>query len=190
MRVQRVNFIEKEPLDFTYQKILFIGLGVLFLCGLLFGAQKGRAYWYHKQVAVLTEEVNRMKVEQERIRRATASESGGLPVTARAALIQLFENDLPWSPVLKELTSLIPPSLWLSSLKSYDKADSPTRRGILLNGQTEEVASLARFLKLLSDSPDFEKVVLTSSTQDKTANGLRYQFAIDVAVSQTDEVRP
>lgn len=184
--IQRINFIEKDTLDFTYRRLLAIGVVLLSLCLLFNGVQRFRIFLMEKKIPQLSEEVTALKEEQEKIRKATAARDT-IPVSARAAIIQQFVNQPLWSSLLREMTSRTPSSLWLSSFKSYEKPDSPSKRGILLSGQSDQAGSVAHFLKALSDSPAFEKVVLTSLTLDKSPLGIRYQLAIDLDVSSREE---
>ena len=182
LSIQRINFIEREPFVLTYKKMIIMG-GALFGVVLFFyGVQLTRLLWIEKNVTRLTEEVTQLKASRERALLEAGSETGGL-VSARAALLKILTHATSWSAVVRELTTETPHSLWLTSLKSYEKAESLSRRGLLLNGQAEEAESVTFFLKALSGSPYFTNVVLTSSKQESGPSGLLYQFSIDLIVT-------
>lgn len=183
-RIQRINFIDQERLDFSYRKLLGIGLLLVAACGFLYGAQFLRIRLMDQRIVALSAEVVTLKTEQARIKKENAAVSD-VPVTARSTLAALFQKSLGWSLILREFSRLTPSSLWLTSLKSYEKAEASAKKGILLGGFSKDMETLARFVKILSDSDFFEKVILTTSAQDKSSQEPRYQFAIDVAVKRS-----
>ena len=180
--VQRINFIERAPLVFTYRRMMKIGGGLLGILLLVYGCEAGRAALAGRKAERLSLEIGRLKAERERILKVTEAETPGYEAVARAALINLFEKSLTWSSVLRDLTDETPRSLWLTSLKSSERPDALSRRGIQVKGQSEDAATVTLFLKSLSDSPYFEHIVLTSSRQESGPHGPFYSFDIEMAV--------
>lgn len=182
--VQRINFIEREPISFTYRRLI-LAVGTVFaLAALAFGLLVARGAFLERKATRLAGEVAKLKADQERLLKKLEAETAGLPQEAgRSDVGRLLDAAVSWSTLMKELTSEFPPSLWLSSLKSYEKADLPSKHGILINGYAEEAASVTQFVKSLSHSPYFDHVILTSLKQETGSTGERYQFAIDLAVS-------
>ena len=179
--IQRINFIERAPFVLTYRKMVMVG-GVLFGVVLLLGGlQAARTVWYNRQVLRLSAEVTRLEAERERVLRESAPAVGS-DASANPALLEAFKNALPWSILLKELTAQRPLSLWLTSFKSSEKAEVPSHRVLLLNGQSEEAGAMTLFLKSMADSPYFENVILTSSKQEVVAGSPVYQFSADLSV--------
>jgi len=180
--IQRINFIEKNPFILNYRKMVVFGGGLFGLVLLIYGMQFFRAVRIEKKVAALTAEVTRLKAEQER-RLKEMTDTSGTFAGAQAALVQFFEDPMSWSVLLGELTSQTPTSLWLTSFKSYEKADLPSKRGMTLTGRAEDASAVTFFVKSLSDSPYFERVVLTDLKQETGAKGESYQFTIDLALT-------
>lgn len=181
--IQRINFIEKAPFEFTYRRLVVIGGAIVGFLFLLYGLELTRVLWLGRKVVRITEEVTQLKVAREKQLKELTSSSEGSTNVQEALLKELI---LPptWSMILKELTGSLPPSLWLTSIKSYEKAEVASKRGILLNGQAEEAAAVTVFIKKLEESPKFENVVLTSSKEESGRNGRLYQFAIDLVISR------
>lgn len=181
--IQRINFIEKNPFVLNYRKMVVFGGGLFGLVLLIYGMQFFRAVRIEKKAAALTAEVTRLKVEQERRLKEMSTDTSGTSAGAQAALIQFFEDPMSWSVLLGELTSQTPNSLWLTSFKSYEKADLPSKRGMTLAGRAEDASAVTFFVKSLSDSPYFERVILTDLKQETGVKGESYQFTIDLALT-------
>lgn len=181
--IQRINFIEKNPFVLNYRKMVVFGGGLFGLVLLIYGTQFFRAVRIEKKAAALTAEVTRLKAEQERRLKEMSTDTSGTSAGAQAALVQFFEDPMSWSVLLGELTSQTPTSLWLTSFKSYEKADLPSKRGMTLAGRAEDASAVTFFVKSLSDSPYFERVVLTDLKQETGVKGESYQFTIDLALT-------
>lgn len=180
--IQRINFIEKKPFILTYRKMVLLGGGLFGLAILFYGLQMVRLVSIEKRITKLTVEVTKLKAERERRLKELAGETGAA-AGAQAVLIQYFDDPLSWAALLNELTSETPRSLWLTSLKSSEKADDASKRGMTINGQADEASAVTSFVKSLSDSPYFEKVILTSLKQEKGTKRESYQFAIDLGLT-------
>jgi Tfp pilus assembly protein PilN len=179
---QRINFIEKRPFVLTYRKMVLVGGGIFGFLILFYGVQAVRLVSVEKKVVKLTAEVMRLKQEKEkRLKALEAAASAGSAAGAQAALVQYFDDPLSWSSFLNELTSQIPRSLWLTSLKAQEKKEA--RQGMLIEGRAEEASAVTGLVKALADSPYFEKVILTSLKQEKGDRGLYYKFTIDFGLS-------
>lgn len=179
--VQRINFIEKAPFVLTYRKMISIGGALFGLILMIYGFQIARTFLMEKRITQLNETVSKLKADREKALQEVASEAGG-PAGARSILLKMLNESVSWSVFLRELTSQTPRSLWLTSFKSYEKADASSRRGVILNGRAEDAGTVAHFLKALSLSPLFENVVLSSSKQGTGNEGSVYEFSIDLAV--------
>lgn len=185
--IQRINFIERAPFQLTYRKFVWLGAVLVGLFLLFYGIQFVRVAWLERRVIGLTSVVTELKGQREKRLREVATESGesGESGNVQEALLKELGSGVTWSGLLRELTSSVAPSLWLTSIKSYEKGDSPSKRALLLNGQAEEAGSVTIFLKSLEESPRFENVVLTSSKQENGVASRRlYQFSIDLVVSR------
>lgn len=179
---QRINFIERKPFILTYRKMVLFGGGIFGMLILFYGVQAVRLVSVEKKIAKLTAEVMKLKQEKEkRLKALEASALAGSAAGAQAALVQYFDDPLIWSSFLNELTSQIPRSLWLTSLKSQEKKDA--RQGMVIEGRAEEASAVTALVKSLANSPYFEKVVLTSLKQEKGDRGLHYKFAIDFGLA-------
>lgn len=179
--VRRINFIEREPFVITHGKMLLGAGAVVGFLLLIFALQTFRVVRADKAIVSLTAEVRQLKSEREkRIKETGEGEEAGV----RATLAAAFREVVPWSEVLERVTVTAPSSLWLSSIKSYDRTDLPSKKGLALKGLTEDAGAVTRFLKGLADSRQFERVVLTSSKKETGPRGVLYNFDIDLAVSR------
>jgi Tfp pilus assembly protein PilN len=181
--VKRINFIEKEPFVLSYRKMLWIGGILVGVAVLFYGAQRTRVFVLEKKVTQLNSEVTKLKEERDRRLKELEGASGDPTASARSVLFRIFDDPLTWSVLLKELTLQIPNSLWLSSVKSHEKPDAPSQRGIGLDGQANGAEAVSHFVKSISESPYFEKVILTSSEQAKKSQGESYEFSIDLVLT-------
>ncbi len=189
MKLERINFLEREPIALSYRKMVWIGVVLVGVGGLFYGVQTLRGFSAAKKEAQLTAEVGKLKQEQERLLREL--QGGAQDATARGILIQIFDDPLSWSTLMRELTLQIPNSLWLNSVKSYAKPDVSSERGVVLDGQAGRAEAVTQFVRSISDSPFFEKVILTSLEQGKKSPGENYQFSIDlVLTSLTKKAKP
>lgn len=183
MPVTRINFIEREPLAITYRKMAIIGVVVVGLCLLTIAGQWGRKAFLQHRVGRLTTEINELRAEREKILKASQSEAGGMAAN-RMQLRTPFEKTPSWSLLLRSLGQSMPSTVWLASLRTYDKPESPSGKGIILIGETQTAREVSSFLKGLSADRNFQNVVLSSSKEEKGAGGsVRYHFTVEAFVA-------
>lgn len=182
--IQRINFIQKEPFVLTYKRMLLFGGALIGLCLFLAGVQGVRLVYSQRQATQMTEEVKRLRDERDKLFKQSSNAKGEL--SARDALLNLFEGAPPWAAILKELTAVTPRSLWLTGLKSSPRADAASPLNLQLSGRSEEAASIARFLKSLNGSSFFKNVVLVSSRRETPTKGGGYSFSIDLTAAPAE----
>lgn len=187
IRVERINFIEKEPFQFTYRKMLFIGAGLFVLMISLAGLQWIRAKMVEKSVTQLNTEVIHLKVEREELVRQSAPNLVGNSTGAQTELLKVFDTPFSWAGTLRDITAQISRSLWLINVDSSDKESGSLRKGLALKGRAEEASAITSFVKALADSTRFENVVLTSTKQTTGPNGTFYDFSVDLAIRSSQE---
>ncbi len=210
-RIERVNFIEREPFSFTYQRI---GIAAGLLAGLLvlvLSVQVVRGVLLAKENVRLTDEVTHLKMEKERRLRQLVSEGEGGGSSIRSLLAGILDQAVNWSTLFKDLTNQAPDTLWLTTVKmqaqpvaasgtspsqaaapsttpSPSKPEAPRPisipvRRMTLTGFSGEAIWVTQFVRSLGTSYQFEAVVLKELRQEKAANGFIYSFTIDLAVS-------
>ncbi len=182
--IQRINFIQKDPFVLTYKRMLLFGGALIGLCLFLVGVQGVRLVYSQRQATQMTEEVKRLRDERDKLFKQSSNAEGEL--SARDALLNLFEGAPPWVAILKELTAVTPRSLWLMGLKSSPRADAASPLSLQLSGRSEEAASIARFLKSLNGSSFFKNVVLVSSRREAPTKGGGYSFSIDLTAASAE----
>lgn len=186
--IQRVNFIEREPLVLSYRKMVIVGGAVLGILLFIYGVEWLRIFWLERRTVTLTQEVNQLKEEREKALKKVEWVSGG--ASGQATLIGLFQESFSLSQTLQRLTFEAPPALWLTGIKSHDRADVPSKKGLSLKGQTENAEDMTQFLKALDRSPSFDRVVLSSSRKETGPRGTLYSFEMEVAVGLESQGGP
>lgn len=179
--LQRINFLQQDRFVLTYRRMM-MGVGaVAGFCLLLAGIQWARIAYADRQLAQLDVEVKKLREERDRISKQILTLQGEM--SARDFLAGLFERTTPWTAVFKELTTVMPRSLWLTGIRSLDRTDLSVPVGLQLNGRSEEAVSIAKFLKTLNASSFFTNIVLNSSQQIDSGNGTGYLFVIDLSIA-------
>lgn len=185
--IQRINFVEKKLLALTYRTLL-MSLGfVIVLGGLLMGVTTLRLVLVGKKVQKVQNEVSVLKSEHEKIL-SQLSTSSTEQEQAQSTLVRIFMESPAWSVVLKEITLHTPHALWLTEIKSIEKSESPSRRGLTLNGEAYQAATITSFVKSLASTPAFTQVVLRSLQQKISPHGESYQFSIEMAMKGTKKI--
>lgn len=177
LTAQRINFIEREPLRLTYRKMLIYGSALFGFLILVGGLQVVRFVSTQKNLDQLTREVTQLKTERERQLKKSMASTEALQ-SGRSVLLQIFQDASPWSSILKELTYQAPRSLWLTSLKSYERNSPEVERGLLLQGTANEVETATQFAKSLTQSIYFKRVQLTSLKRVESPGEAGYEFEI------------
>lgn len=161
--IKRINLIERPRFQVTYGAILAAaGVSVL-ICALFYGGLLWSQAQSKKTVVRLSGEIEQLKKLREKLMASEEiAQQGGA-----AAEIQLFLKKAPvWPQILETLSSNLPPNVWLSSFKSFDKEGMPPKKTIILNGQSKNPQGLAGFLTALEKSPYLENVGLTTSKEE------------------------
>lgn len=162
----------------TYATMLTAAGITLLFCALLYGFLFLTSHRAEKTIKTLQAEIERLKIERERIIGQKTTLQGQGPFLE---IQKVLENAPSWSTLLETVSRSLPSRVWLASLKSADKASSPQNKEILLNGQAKNAQVLATFLANLGKSPYFDKVVLTTSSEE--AVGL-FQFSISCDIGK------
>lgn len=174
--IHRINFIEKERLQITYGTLL-TSLGVaLAVCLLLFLAALFGTIRAKSSVQHLSADIAKLKQQREVLMQQEEVAQGN---QAFITIHTLLKKEPSWSQLFQGISLSLPSNVWLVSFKSADKEDSPSKKGLLLNGLAKKPQSLALFLTALEKIPQFEKVVLTSSKEEK---GL-FNFSVSCDIS-------
>jgi Tfp pilus assembly protein PilN len=91
----------------------------------------------------------------------------------------LLEGRIYWSGILRNLTHLIPDSVWFTSLSTYDLTNGKGK-GIKFNGSAVSNSGIAEFVFALENSQFFRNVLLGYS-QKRELNGKDiYDFEVTV----------
>ncbi|MBI2083286.1 MAG: PilN domain-containing protein [Deltaproteobacteria bacterium] len=178
--IQHVNFFEKATFVLTYRKMATVVVMLVGFFVLSYGLVWVQAGYFEKKVLKLTEEVNQLKIKQEKL----FTESTATKDLSGKELVRQFFSRLPqWSQVLQRMVKVMPTGVWLVSLKSYEKADLSSGRGLLLSGEAKEARDVSLFLKELDLTPYFVKPILTDSKQEKRGTARVFTFTIDLGIS-------
>ncbi len=179
--VQRINFIEKEPLTITYRHLLLSGVVILLCLGSFYGIQWLRIRLMEKKVSAIRLEVTALKVERQARIKRQGSLDPETQRTMRRTLIDQIESSPQWSQVMRELSARTPNGLWLTSLKTAAEKEGDAR-SVSLEGMADEANAIAQFVRELSQSPRFISVVLKNSQQEKDKKGVLFSFGIEMRV--------
>ncbi|GEM_PF-3463447 len=190
IKVERINFIEKEPFQLTYRKMLFIGGGLFVFIILLSSLQWVRAGMIEKSVVQLNNEIVNLKAEREKLVRQAAPNLAGNFAGAQTELLKIFDTPFSWAGILRDITAQISRSLWLINVDSSDKDGGSLQKGLILKGRAEEASAITSFVKALAESTRFENVILTSTKQTTGPNGTFYDFSVDLAIRSFQEGQP
>ncbi|MBX7149273.1 PilN domain-containing protein [bacterium] len=186
--IERINFIEKKPFDFTYQKILAIVGVFMAVAALLFGYQTVRFKIHEKKMASLNESIQQLQHERDRLLKAAPPKIGG---GRHADLTNIFNTTPIWNELVDDITGRLPSTVWLTEFtgsvrtntpapskkdKKESKPENPMEetaapsvtRSLELKGNAKEFDNIALFLSQLSASPFIKGATLTDSkkTQD------------------------
>jgi Tfp pilus assembly protein PilN len=168
--------------------MVVVGGAILGLLLFIYGVEWMRIFWLGRRFVSLTHEVSQLKEEREKVLKQVEWASGG--ASGSSALIGLFQESFSWSQTLQRLTFEAPPALWLTGIKSHDRTDVPSKKGLSLKGQTENAEEMTQFLKALDRSPSFDKVLLASSRKETGPRGTLYSFEMEVAVGPDSQGGP
>ncbi len=178
--IARINFLEKKRIQITYGTIA-LGIGSAFLfCALIYGFLWLSTLRAKKEITSLQADIERLKKEREQmVSQQTLIQGEGPYLLIQQAL----ENTPSWATVVGSIVDTLPPRVWLASLKSAFKSADPAQREIIMNGQAKGAQVLALFLSNLEKNRHFEKVTLTTSSEEE---GGLFQFTIacDIGKSQ------
>lgn len=202
--IQRINFVERQPLVLTYRHLIFIGGVVVMLLAGYYGLRFVQLLWTESRIAVVRVDVTHLKVEQEMRAKKENSQAAGSMVGLRGALLQELEKVPSWSSVLRDLTTRTPNALWLTRMQSLTKKEEKAEkdpkgqkdqkeavkqkeekepdRQLSMEGMADEPNAIAQFVRALSSSSRFRDVVLKNSQQEKDTRGIRYSFGIELKV--------
>jgi len=98
---------------------------------------------------------------------------------------EVISDRFLWSPILKEVTQLVPRGSWLKRLKVVDqiaekeKDRTQVKKRIVFEGFSLENERAFEFLTNLERSPYFESLVLVFSQKDKIGERTIYRFEIE-----------
>ena len=182
--IQRINFVEKEPLTLTYRAMIMIVLMIMASGGVTYAVQKTRLTYLQKRVDVLDSELVSLKANRDRIMTEIAKQGEKSNLSkARMALVPVFEDSEEWSAILKEITGRIPHSMWLMDIHSINRTELLSKKGIQISGEAYQPEVVTFFVKALGASKFFQQIILTSLEQkvDKTKSS--YHFSIEMGVT-------
>lgn len=162
--IQRVNLIEKHGIKVTYGIILAAVGATLLVCLLIYSGLFYGQKVVENQVQQYTQDIERLKKERDRLMTREEFTQGG---AAFAAIHEALRKTPPWQDLLNSIVLSLPPQVWMVSLKTSMKADSASKKGVVINGQAQNPQTMARFISTLEESPYFEKAVLTTSKEEK-----------------------
>lgn len=179
MSVDRINFIQKSPWTFTYGRIVFIGGLAFGLCLLLSGGQFGRGWLLERRAVAITGEIEALKIQREKMLEEISRKTGGGLLAAQEKLREPFEKAPDWSALLKMLSLDLPPSVWIESLKTNDKPEASSGRGVILEGRASRAQAISELVETLSKSELFGNVVLGSSRSESGGDVSIYRFTLE-----------
>lgn len=187
--IERIDFIERQALSFTYTRIFqVVGLAVL-ICGTTFGVQFGRVVYHQKQLAKLKIEIDQLQEERKKLLKTTATL---LAEGSNAELQNIFTQTPPWAKMLTDIASRLPNTVWLSGIKGAtarvelpksgsSNANAPSSapvtggtNSLVLNGTTGSIADLAVFVAKLQESSFISRAHLTNTRKEEE----RFTFEI------------
>ena len=175
MTIQRINLLERKQFRVTYGLLLYLFLGVLTLSLLMAGTAWFGQYQAQTHVALLQNDIARLKMERERLmaKGEMTQEAGPLQ-----ELLGTLEREPNWAQLLNKISKALPPNVWLASFKSFDREGGGAQKSAILNGWAKKAKDMAGFMGALEKDPYFEKVVLTSSKKEDSL--FNFSIACDI----------
>lgn len=162
--IQRINLIEHEPFQLTYEQLLKAFVLVTLFCGLIYGVQTAIRQYYSRHEAKLNAEISSLKAQKEQLLKTTTTQIGEGPVLE---IKKKFDAIPHWPTFFGDLFSRIPIHVSLTSLQ----IKAGEKGSIVIHGRSRTSTDVAQFLSKLGESPFFKDVVLSTSTRGETAEG-------------------
>ncbi len=163
--IQRINLLEKEQFKITYGLMLTFFLGIFTFCLLLYSSAWFGNFQATKYIEILNADINRLKMEREKL---LSKGEVGKEIGPVKEVLALLETEPNWALLLNKIAKAMPSNVWIVSFKSFDKKEGGKagQRSVILNGLAKKAKDLAFFMKMLEEDPSFENVVLTSSKKE------------------------
>jgi Tfp pilus assembly protein PilN len=173
--IDRINLLPEELKRAEKKKqirkglALFVALNMLCLV-LLHFHQKSIVMDKEKIVSSFKEERRALLSKQKSYRTIGDNlkliEKKNREIERRMELVtSIVSSKIYWSEILRRVTLLIPESLWLTSISSYNLGDESTEKpgikGIKFNGTASSNGQIAQFIFSLENSSIFENIFLT-----------------------------
>lgn len=159
--IQRINFIEVAPVQFTYEQILKAAIILPLICMFAVAIQIIIGQRLDKQLLALTQEVEILKAKKASLMETSKPEMAEGPVLE---IKKVFDNTPDWGKFFDDLSQRTPQNVWLLSIKvGGDKGGQK----INLTGIARDASDVAAFLSRLGDSPFLKMVLLSQSKKDK-----------------------
>lgn len=91
-----------------------------------------------------------------------------------------------WSDVLYEVSQIIPPDVWLTSLSSFDAGRAAEgARGVKLNGMAISSPLVTEFMAVIDASPHFGKTALTYAHRTEYEGSEAFSFELTFEIERT-----
>lgn len=190
--IDRINFIEKEPIRLTYGIILKAAGGLLVLCVIIYGFQFGRSLYYEKKRANISVVVDELRNTRRLLLEKYAPKAQEGPL---ADIKNVFINTPPWAQLIEDLGVRLPSTVWLTEIRgaaSRLPSESPppadvvpsvnkqTEGSLVIQGIARREDDVALLMTNLHRSPFASNVVLEKS--EKSGSDFTFVIKCDMVV--------
>ncbi len=156
--IQRINLIEYQPFQLTYEQLLKVFILVTLVCFLFYGVQAAISQYYSRQETRLSAEISSLKTQKEQLLKTSTTQIGEGPVLE---IKKKFDSIPNWTSFFDDLFSRIPIHVSLTSVQIV----SGEKGSIVMHGKAKNPTELSQFLTRLGQSPFLKDVVLSTSTR-------------------------
>lgn len=202
--IERINFIEKSPFKFTYNKLIRIVASIVAVFALISAVQFGRVYYAQRTLTESQRKIEALKQQRQALLKEAPKKLDKGP---NATLKATFQDNPEWASLINDITDRLPTHVWLNNIKAVaqsitvskpsddkkkkkdkNKKEETTTKvqpaGLTLSGQADEMANVWKFYQTLAQSPYVKKVRLSQTK--KVAGNFTFNMECDIIASKTE----
>ncbi len=184
MALNRMNFLQRGASGFTYRTMVQIAIGWAVLLALIYGVQLLRSMNIKRDIelAKMTmEQLNERK--QQHLKRVELVSKRRMGMSTKETLADILQSAPKWSAVMRQLTTRLPPQVWLSAVR-VDRTDVGESR-VIIEGKADTQRELTNFILSLESSGKFAQTQLIGTKQATEGEGtLQYEIRTQPILSQ------
>lgn len=180
--MKHINFIESQSLQISYRIIALVYFAIIVLGTLSFTGVYAYQYWLEQNVTTLDSEVKQLKKKQQEFMLKISLKEKKQDQAEQKTLQGKFSEIKHWSPILREISAHLPPSLWLTSIQgSGNETNSKTM--LTIRGATEHTQYLTDYITQLTNMYYIKDPTLTKTSVNKINGQQIYQFTLSCEIA-------